>query len=538
MSGDNFEKIDAWKPGMEWEAAIEELRRRKEAVRQMGGTERVARQHKEGKQTIRERIEQLADKGTFFEVGSTMGLGQYDDNGDLIGFTPAAYVTGLAEIDGRPVTIGGEDFTVSGGSPAGIHKDEVFFMHPMSLQYGIPCVQLKDGAGANVGGSGGSGRSGYVPFPDGRFWCSDVDMLHTVPVVSAIMGPTAGHVAGRAVFSHFSVMVRGTGQIFPAGPPVVERALGTGVQKNDLGGTTIHTRETGVVDNEAENEADCFDQIRRFLSYMPDNVYEVPARRETGDDPNRREEALLHIVPINRKRPYDMYEVIRLLVDSGEYFEMRRYYGRAVITAFARMDGYVTGVLASNPMFNAGAIDARAAMKMSRFIDLCNFFSIPVVLLTDVPGLMIGAESERQGTVRAGVSAIMAAQEARVPKVHIAVRKAYGMGNDAFSGLGGRNALNLRLGWPSGEWGAIPIEGGVAAAFKRDIASAPDPEMRRREIEERLIMMRSPFRPAEAGNVIDMIDPRDTRSIICRFIKAAQPALRRNAGPKRSVRPI
>ncbi|MEE8353185.1 MAG: carboxyl transferase domain-containing protein, partial [Dehalococcoidales bacterium] len=530
-----------WKSGMEWEVAIEELRLRKEAVKRLGGKERVDRQHGEGKQTIRERIDQLADPGSFFEVGSMMGISQYDENGDIIGMTPAAYVTGLAEIDGRLVTIGGEDFTVQGGSPAGIHKDETFFMHPTSLQYGIPCVQLKDGAGANVAasaGSGSSGRGGRIPFPDGRFWRTDVQMLRHVPVVSAIMGPTAGHVAGRAMLCHFSIIVKGTGQVFPSGPPVVERALGTSVHKNDLGGSAVHARQTGVVDNEAEDEADCFRQIRAFLSYMPDNVHEIPARKETGDDPKRREQELLTVIPTNRKRHYDMRRLIRLLVDNGEFFEMREYFGKSLITAFAHMDGYSVGVLASNPMFLAGALDAPAANKMSRFIDLCNFFSIPVVILTDVPGLMIGAQSERQGTMRAGAAAVMAAQEATVPKVHIAVRKAYGVGNDAYSGVGGQTGLNLRLGWPSGEWGAIPIEGGVAASYKRDIASSPDPDARRRELEEHLISMRSPFRSAEAGDVIDMIDPRETRPIICRFIKAAQPYLKRNAGPKRSVRPL
>jgi len=536
MSSENeFKKITTWKSGMDWTVAIEELRQRKEAVRRMGGKERIDRQHKEGKLTIRERIERLVDKDTFFEVGSTMGLSKYDENGDIIDFTPAAYVEGLAEIDGRMIAIGGEDFTVSGGSPAGIHKDEVFFMHPMVLQYGIPLVQLKDGAGASAAASEGRG---HTPLPNGMFWGTDVQVLHKVPVVCAVVGPTAGHVAARAVFSHFSIMVRKTGQIFPSGPPVVARALSKEIHKDDLGGTRIHTRETGVIDNEAEDEDDCFDQIRKFLSYMPDNIYEIPPYKDMGDDPNRREEELLGIVPINRKKPYDMYRVISLLVDKGEFFEMRKYFGRAAITAFARMDGYVIGIIASNPMFNAGAVDGKAAQKISRFVDLCNFFSIPAVLLADVPGLMIGPEAERQGTMRFGVNALMAVQEANVPKVHLAMRKAYGVGNDVFSGVGGPNALNLRFGWPSGEWGAIPIEGGVAAAYKRVIESAPDPEAKRKEIEDKLIMMRSPFRAGEAGDVIDMIDPRDSRPIICKFIKAAQPYLKRTAGSKRSVRPI
>ena len=523
------------------------MHKRQAAVRRMGGKERVARHHSQGKLTIRERIEKLVDKDTFFEVGTLMGRGIYDENGDIIAYLPGAFVEGLASIDGRRVTVGGEDFTISGGSPAGMHKDARFFMQPMSLQYGIPLVQLCDGAGASAAsyegdrkkGSGGGqgGGGGRMSLPSGMQWWWDVQLLQKVPVVSAVVGSCAGHVAARAVLSHFSVMVKGTGQIFPAGPPVVSRALAEDIPKDDLGGTHMHTRETGVVDNEAEDEQDCFRQIREFLSYVPDNVDEIPARKDMGDDPNRREEALLGIVPIQRKRPYDMYEVMRLIVDKGQFFEMRRYYGRAVITAFARMDGYAVGLLASNPMVNAGAVDGKAAQKMARFIDLCNCFSIPLILLGDVPGFMIGSESEKQGTMRYGMVAVMAATEASIPKVHIALRKSYGMGGDAFSAAGGMLSLNLRLGWPSGEWGAIPIEGGVAAAYRRVIESAPDPEAKRKELEEKLVGVRSPFRAAEAGDVIDIIDPRDTRPIICRFIEAAQPYLKRNAGPKRSVRP-
>jgi acetyl-CoA carboxylase carboxyltransferase component len=536
---ESFEKITTWKPGMEWDVAIEEMRLRREAVRRMGGTERVERHHSQGKLTIRERIERAVDPDTFFEVGTTMGRARYDDNGDIVDYLPGAFVTGLAELDGRLVTIGGEDFTISGGSPAGMHKDARMFMQPMSLQYGVPLVQLCDGAGASAAsyeGSGGQG-SGRMSLPPGTQWWWDVQLLNKVPVVSAVVGSCAGHVAARAVLSHFSVMAKGTGQIFPAGPPVVARALGKDIEKDALGGTAMHARETGVIDNEAEDEDDCFQQVRDFLSYLPNNVWEISARKDLGDDPGRREEDLLRIVPIQRKRPYDMYTVIRLLVDTGQFFEMRRHYGRAVITAFARMDGYAVGVIASNPMVNAGAVDGKAAQKMARFIDLCNLFSIPLVILGDVPGFMIGPLSEKEGTMRYGMVAVMAAQEASVPKVHIAMRKSYGMGGDAFSSAGGMISLNLRLGWPSGEWGAIPVEGGVAAAYRRDIASAPDPEARRRELEEKLVGVRSPFRAAEAGDVIDMIDPRDTRPIICRFIKAAQPALKRNAGPKRSVRP-
>ncbi len=532
---DDFEKITTWKPGLEWEVALEEMRRRKEEVQKLGGKERVAFHHEHGKLTIRERIELLVDKDTFFEVGSMMSKSQYDENGNIVAITPAAFVEGLAEIDGRPVTLGGEDFTISGGSPAGIHKSANFFMQPMSYQYGLPLVQLCDGAGASAASYEEQGR---MFLPSGTtLWWWDVQLLNKVPVVSAVMGSCAGHVAARAVLSHFSIMVRGTGQIFPAGPPVVSRALSEDIHKDDLGGTAMHARETGVVDNEAEDETDCFRQIREFLSYMPNNIWEVTPRMDLGDDPNRREEELLGIVPIERVKPYDMYRLISLLVDKGRFFEIRKYYGRSIITGFARMDGYAVGIVASNPKVLAGAIDGKAAQKMARFIDLCNLFNIPVIILGDVPGFMIGSVSEKEGTMRYGMNAVMAAQEATVPKVHIALRKSYGMGGDALSSVGGMLSLNLRFGWPSGEWGAIPIEGGVAAAYRRDIANSPDPEARRRELEDRLLKLRSPFRAAETGDVIDIIDPRDTRPIICRFIRTAQPALKRNTGPKRSVRP-
>ncbi|MFC1989244.1 acyl-CoA carboxylase subunit beta [Chloroflexota bacterium] len=531
---DKFQKIITRKAGMPWEAAIEELRQRREVARQMGGKERVDRQHKEGKLTIRERIEKLVDKDSFFEIGSLIGKSEYDENGDQVAFTPAGYVTGLAEIDGRQVTIGGDDFTVAGGSESSKRAD--FFMQPMSTQYGIPAINLCDGAGANTADYEERGRMRLPASQVGWWWCTQT--LQKVPVVSALLGPCAGGTAGHAALSHFSVMVKGIAQIFPSGPPLVSRSLSYRVAKDDLGGSKMHVHQTGVIDNEAEDEEDCFRQIRQFLSYMPNNIYEVPVRKDMGDTASRREEELLGIVPVERKKPYNMYKVIRLLVDKGEFFEMRKYYGSAIITVFARMDGYVVGIVASNPMVNAGGINGHAAQKMARFIDLCCFFNIPVVLLVDVPGLMIGIESEKTGTVRYGMAAVMAACEATVPKVQINLRKAYGIGSGAFNSVGGMLNLSLRLAWPSGEWGPIPVEGGVAAAYRRQIESVPDPEAKRKEIEDRLLRLRSPFLSAEAGDIMDIIDPRDTRPIICRFIKAAQPVLHRNATlPKRSVRP-
>ena len=516
-----------------WSDAVDEIERRRELAARMGGEERVARQRAQGKLTIRERIDRFVDPGSFFEIGGMAGTGDYDADGRLKDFIPAGYVLGLGAVDGREVCVGGEDFTVRGGSGGG-GKGPGRWLQPAALQRRIPLVQFADGAGASARSYDDAGR---MHLPDGNQWARDAELLSKVPVCSAIVGPSAGHVAGRAVLSHFSVMVRGQGQVFAAGPPVVKRAIGEDLTKEELGGVGVHVRSSGVVDNEAEDEDDAFRQIRAFLSYMPRNVWEMPPRVPTGDPADRREESLLSIVPRDRTRWYDMRELIELVVDNGELFEMRRSFGRSLITAFARFDGYPVGIIANDPKVYAGAMTADSADKQTHFVDLCNTFSIPVVLFVDVPGFMIGSRSEREGVMRAGMRAVVAGASASIPSVAIQIRKSYGMAGDAAACLGGPEALKMRFGWPSGEWGSIPIEGGVAAAYRREIENAADPEARRAEIEERLLQGRSPFKVAEAFEILDIIDPRETRSIICRFIAGAQETLRRNLGPKGPVRP-
>ncbi|MFC1885464.1 acyl-CoA carboxylase subunit beta [Thermodesulfobacteriota bacterium] len=531
---DKFEKINTWKMGMEWDVAVKEMISRKKAVKQKRDRKRFDPQNDRKKLTVMERIEKLTDKNSFFEAGSLMGRSKYDDEGDITDFTPDTFVTGVAEINGRPVTIGCDDLFTGCDNETGKGPDS--FMQPMSIQYEIPAVCLFDGALADPGDNKEIDRMSLSDSSMKWWWYSQT--LRKVPVAAAVMGPITEGAAVRACLSHFSVMVKGAGQIFAGGPQRVERMLGYKISGEELGGSWLHTGESGVIDNEAVDEEDCFDQIRQFISYMPDKVTETPSRKDMGDDPNRREEELLGIVPIQRMRPYDMHKLIRLIVDKGEFFEMRKGYGKSLITGFARMDGYVVGIVASNPNLMGGAVPGPAARKMARFVDLCNFFNIPVMLLVDVPGFDIGIDSEKQGTMRCGMHAVMAGAEANVPKVQINLRKAYGVASGAFNSVGGALNLSLRLGWPSGEWGPIPIEGGVAAAYRRDIASAPDPEARRKEIETKLVGVRSPFRAAEVGDVIDIIDPRDTRAIACKFIKLAQPSLKRNAAlPKRSVRP-
>ena len=516
----------------DWSAEIAEIERRKLLGRQMGGPEKVARQHEFNKLTVRERIDQFLDPGSFQEIGAGAGAGIYED-GKLVDLNPAAFVTGLGKVNGRLVAVGGEDFTLSGGSGGGGHKGPATFMQPFAKEYRIPLVQFADGAGASAKSYEDEGR---MMLPDGNMWTPDVELLGMVPVTSAVLGSAAGHVAGRAVLCHFSVMAKGSGQIFAAGPPVVARALGENVTKDELGGTAVHVRESGVIDNEARDESDAFDQIRAFLSYMPSSVWETPPYVSPSDDPERREERLATIIPKERNRAYDMRELLRLVVDDGVLFEMRRPFGSSLITAFARLNGYVVGIIANDPRVYAGAMTREGADKMTHFTDLCNAFNIPVALFVDVPGFMIGTAAERSGVMRAGMRAVMAASEAVVPHIAIQVRKSYGMAGDAASAVGGAGATKLRFGWPSGEWGAIPIEGGVAAAYRRVIESADDPDAKRRELEERMVANRNPFKVAEAMEVLDIIDPRETRPLLCRFIEAAQPKLAQVVGPKGPVR--
>ena len=524
-----------WKPGEPWEQAIDDMEYVRGLAAELGGAERVKRQHSGGRYTVRERIEKMLDPGSFLEAGPMVGAAEFDDEGNMVEFTPGAYVMGLGEIDGRPVAIGGDDFTISGGSPHNVRKHSRQFTQPLATQYGIPYIQLVEGVGHSAKADEAAGHMGL---PGGDLWWKGVELMKRVPVAAGIMGSVAGAPAAFALMSHFTVMVKEQSQIFPSGPPVVRRAIGEQMDKEELGGYKRHVHESGQVDNVAESEEEAFEQIKAFISYLPNTTNDVAPRVETGDPPDRRPEELLNIIPPNRRRGYDPRKLIKLVVDNGEFFEMRRHWASSIITGFARLDGYSVGVIGSDPMKLAGAMDGWAAEKYAHFVDLCDAFNLPVVIFLDMPGFMLGSHAERIATMRRGIRALIASAEAKVPKIEFNIRKAYGVAADAAHSLGHPDGLNLRFGWPAGEWGGIPIEGGVAAAYRREIENAPDPEAHRAMIEERLLKLRSPFRAAYRGDVVDLIDPRETRRLACTFVKLAQPMLHKLAErEKRAVRP-
>jgi acetyl-CoA carboxylase carboxyltransferase component len=511
-----------------WKPEVEEIERRRTLAEDHGGPEAVARQHSLGRRTIRERIHGLVDRSSFREQGPLAGHAEVDEWGRLLRFVPANYVLGIARIEGRPCVVGGEDFTQRGGSPspAGLRKS--VYAEELAYRYRLPLVRFLEGAGGSVAGTRGSGRpsGGEAVYATPRFRSID-RVLATAPVVSAAVGPVAGVPAARLAASHFSIMTLGTSQVMVGGPALVERALGERTTKEELGGARIHLR-SGVVDNAAENEDEVFALIRRFLGYLPTNVFELPAAVESDDHAQRSEEELLAIIPRERRQVYDARRLVELVVDANSFFELTRGFGRSQITGLARLKGHSVGVLACDSRFYAGAMTAHGAQKVRRFVDLCDTFHLPILSFVDEPGFMIGSGAEQAATIRHGVAALLAVQQSTVPWASVVVRKAYGVAAAAHFGPGG-----LVLAWPSAESGALPVEGGVAVAFRREIEAAADPDARRRELEEQLAEGRTFFPRAEAFGVHDLIDPRRTRPMLCDWIESIQPLLREHLGPRR-----
>ncbi|MCC6532031.1 MAG: propionyl-CoA carboxylase [Burkholderiales bacterium] len=515
---------------MSWAPEADEIAQRRAWAQALGGEEALARYRAQGWLTIRERIDALVDAGSFQEVGQLAGAAHYA-GGKVVHVTPAPYVMGLARIDGRPVAVGGEDFSVRGGMNWGERSKggQGGFSGDLAYEYRIPLVNFCHGAGGSVAGTR---KRGHSLFPGHRLSSHYVDLLGLVPVVSAVTGTTAGGPAGRAVLSHFSVMVKGRSQVFASGPPLVERALGMKIDKEALGGARVAADTAGTIDNVAADEHAAIAMVKRFLSYLPRNVWELPPLGARTDSAQRRSEALLDIVPRNRRAPYDMRKLIGLVADTDSTFEIQPSFARSLITCFARLDGRPVGIVANNPNVNGGAMDAKAARKQTHFIDLCDTFHLPLVFLVDLPGFMIGPRAEEAATLREGMRCVHARMQASVPMITVVIRKCYG-----FAGFAARDSLGLdfKIAWPSAEIGSLPVEGGVGVAYRREIESAPDPAKREQEIEQELRVTGSPFRMAEAFAVEDVIDPRDTRAYLCRFVAAMSGRLEHSLGPKGRV---
>lgn len=499
----------------DWSPELDQKALREGFAEQMGGADKVARQKGRGKLTARERIDGIVDADSFREIGKLAGAGTYDSDGKLIHSAASNFIYGQGAIGGRPVVASADDFTVRGGaSDAAIYRK---FIHAekMAAEFGIPLIRMIDGTGG-----GGSVKSletmGYTYVPEVPGFEAIVENLQTVPVVALALGPCAGLGAARVVASHYSVMVKGLSQVFTAGPAIVA-PLGESHDKEGLGGSEIHTRN-GVVDDEALSEADAFERARAFLSFLPSRVGDPLPYAAPTDDPLRRDERLLSIVPRDKHQAYSMRTIVRSVMDEGSVFEIGRKWGRAAITALARLDGWPVAVIASDPSFLGGSWTADTAQKVKRHVELAQQFGLPIVHLVDNPGFMIGLDAEKAATIRRGVETMSAIYSASVPWASVIIRKAYGVAGAAMSN---HTRYQYRAAWPSGDWGSLPIDGGVEVAYQSELAASDDPAAELAVIKARLAEVSSPFRTAERYAIEDIIDPRETRPFLTNFVKLA-----------------
>ncbi len=504
---------------MSWQKEIDELKHRESLAEAMGGPDKVARQHEFSKLTIRERIDAVADQASFHEIGKIAGNAEYDENGELKAFRPSNFVFGTADIDGRPVVLSGDDFTVRGGSADASIPGKRLQAEGMALELKLPHIRLVDGMGG-----GGSVKTietaGRTYIPELRGWDLVLRHLAVAPSVSLALGSVAGIGAARVATSHYSVIVKSSAQMMIAGPALVDWASLGDVSKEELGASKIHTRN-GAIDDEVASEAEAFEAARRFLSYLPSSTDELPPVVDSDDDPRRRDEALLDIIPRDPRQVYKMHSVIDSVVDKDSFFEIGRKWGRSIITGFARFNGIPVAIFAENPKVYGGAWTADACRKLIRLIDLASTFHLPLVHLEDCPGFLIGKSSEEDATIRIGSQALAALGQSPVPYCCIVLRKAFGVAGGANHKAG---THHYRAAWPSGDWGSLPIEGGIEVAYKAELEASSDYDAHLARIKERLNRLRSPLRSAEYFEIEEIIDPRDTRRVLCQWSALARRA--------------
>ncbi|MGQ9459408.1 MAG: acyl-CoA carboxylase subunit beta [Anaerolineae bacterium] len=489
---------------MEGDARISDLHEKREQARQGGGPDRIARQHEQGKLTARERLELLLDRGSFRELDmfvahreTRFGMAERKIPGDGV-------VTGYGTIDGRLVFVFSQDFTVFGGSLGEAHAAKICKVMDLAMKNGAPVIGLNDSGGARIQ-EGVMALAGYADIFLRNTLASGV-----IPQISAIMGPCAGGAVYSPALTDFIIMVKNTSHMFITGPDVIRAVTHEEVTFEELGGAWTHNTVSGVAHFAAEDERDALQLIRRLLSYIPQNNMEDPPFVPTRDDPLRMDEELNHIVPESPTKPYDMKEVIRRVVDDGEFLEVHQHYAQNLIIGFARLGGQSVGVVAQQPAVLAGVLDINASVKGARFVRFCDCFNIPLVVFEDVPGFLPGVAQEHGGIIRHGAKLLYAFCEATVPKVTVITRKAYG---GAYCVMNSRHVRgDLVLAWPTAEIAVMGPEGAVNIVFRKEIAEAEDPEAAKERLtQEYRDLFANPYVAAERGFVDDVIEPRETR---------------------------
>ncbi len=533
-----------------WRSMLEEVRVLQDFAKQRlepgSDDPGVVRQRARGKLTCRERILLVLDEGSFREVGSVAGFASYDEEGVITGFTPANSVGGWGKIDRRSVIVCADDFTSRGGHADGAIAAKSGYLDRLATEMRAPSLRLLDGSSGGgsvaamvpaqkkegesnakessgaikagrprVAGGGGS----YLPGHLGSTMYAE--QLSTIPVVNLLLGSVVGIGAAKAVLGHFSVMVRDIAQLFVAGPPVVTHAMGYDITKEELGGWHIHCTN-GSVDNLAESEQEAMAMTRTFLSYLPSSVYEAPPVRvpDASDPIDRREEELATLIARKRTTTFDIRKAIRLMADKDSFFEIGPLWGTDQVTGFVRFNGHPLGVIASDSQHvNGGALTADGCDKLTRHLDLCDLFHIPILNLIDNPGFAVGVEHEIASTIRKGAEWMIAFAQVQVPIFTVLMRRSFGVAGNNYATP--RSRPSVRVVWPAADVGGIPPEGGIEAAYKRQLAEAEDPVALRAELNARIESARGPLGPLNKFQMEEMIDPRDTRRYICEWVDNA-----------------
>jgi acetyl-CoA/propionyl-CoA carboxylase carboxyl transferase subunit len=494
------------------EDRIEQLRKRRRAALTPGGRDAAAKQHEKGKLTARERLDILMDQGSFVETdplavhrAHEFGMDRKRPPGDGV-------VTGFGTIDGRKVFVASQDFGVFGGSMGEVHAQKVCKVMDLAMQTGAPFIQINDSGGARIQ-EGAASLAGY-----GYIFERNVRASGVIPQISVIMGPCAGGAVYSPAITDFTFMVKETSHMFITGPDVIKTVTGEDVTFEELGGAMTHAGRSGVASFVGEDDEDVLQRVRYLLSFLPSNNLEDPPAYAATDDPDRHEEQLTHLVPNKASEPYDMHEVIRYVVDDGEFLEVFPFWAMNIVTGFARLDGRSVGVIANQPKVLAGTLDIDASEKASRFVRFCDAFNIPILTFVDVPGFLPGTQQEYGGIIRHGAKLLYAYAESTVPRMTVITRKAYG---GAYLVMNSKHLrADVSFAWPTAEIAVMGAEGAVNVVFRKEIEKADDPSARKRQlIREYREKFSTPYAAAERGFIDDVIEPAETRSRLIKSLR-------------------
>lgn len=483
---------------------VNELNSRKERIEQSGGADKIAKQHEAGKMTARERINLLFDANSFVEIDAFVEARSIEFDMQKKKVPGDGVVTGYGTIDGRLVFVSSQDFTVIGGSLGEMHAKKITKVMDMAMKMGAPFISINDSGGARIE-EGIDALSGF-----GDIFFRNTLASGVIPQISVIMGPCAGGAVYSPAITDFVFMVDKTSQMFITGPQVIKAVTGEDVTFEKLGGAETHNSVSGVAHFNSNGEQECINDIKKLLSFLPDNNLSDAPTYINSDDLNRIPEDLDTIIPDDANKPYDMKDIINKVVDNGDFFEVHKHYAQNIIVGFGRLNGKTVGIIANQPKFMAGSLDVNSSDKAARFVRFCDSFNIPLVTFTDVPGYLPGVDQEHNGIIRHGAKLLYAFSEATVPKINVIVRKAYG---GAYIAMNSKHlGADMVFAWPTAEIAVMGPDGAANIIFRKDIAQAADPvALRNEKIEEYRNKFSNPYIAASRGYVDDVIEPSSTR---------------------------